>query len=805
MEFDLHQRTAALSVGELADFAVGPRDGGDGPTGIWRARLGSHWHREMETQTRSETENAAFEVSVAGEVFEAGWTITITGRIDQVVPDGSTTVLREIKTLTRPVPLPESELRAEYPAYFAQLAIYLSLRRIHDPDAPLRGELVFVETATGLSQTIVFSREDENLFQVRLARLVQFLGQHQRARDRRSRLKITPAFANPRPGQADTRERLEAALSRHPIVAFEAPTGFGKTGVMLETALRALQSGQCDRLVYLTSKSTGQLQVVSTLAHMTAPPSRDTAECHLISDNISYPSDNKNLNSEQLAVWHVRNKREHCVNDVFHCTRETCRFIQDVESRWPASGLDRFHLFPQPTPEVAELRNAGRAASICPYEITRTALAFQDVWIGDFNYVFAPRNRSLFSQQPGWNPARTFLIVDEAHNLAGRVADVHSATLDERELRAVLAALDQTRAPKALLRLWESLTLLVVGTRATEAIDLPTEEDLASALSAVSEAVAENPLDYASLGPDLTEVLWRPAELAAWLGNHTLSRLVWAPTDARIEFTCLDAAPAIGATLREFGRVILASATIGPMTTAAQTWGLSNTPPHPLAALTPWRDGAYDVAVDLRVDTRFHHRDRHGPTTAKTIARLSEASTQAVAVFFPSYRYAENIEQLLQADYPEVRVALQPRLPDLAAQAAWVEQSIALTDVLFLVLGSSFAEGIDLLGGKVSHAMVVGPALPEVNARQRAWHDELLRQDADREAAFDRVYRQPGLQKVNQGLGRLIRAPGQRTRVLLHCVRFIDPAYARWLAPEYQFGRHLPDDDALEDWLNHDS
>src|SRR5690606_27293616 len=117
------------------------------------------------------------------------------------------------------------------------------------------------------------------------------------------------------------------------------------------------------------------------------------------------------------------------------------------------------------------------------------------------------------------------------------------------------------------------------------------------------------------------------------------------------------------------------------------------------------------------------------------------------------------------------RVALQPRLSDLAAQSAWVDESLAFTDALFLVLGSSFAEGIDTLGGRVSHAMVVGPALPEVNAVQRARLDALSR--LGRDAAFQRVYQIPGIQKVNQALGRLVRAPGHRAKVLLQCRRFI--------------------------------
>lgn len=803
MQFDLAARTAQLSVGELSDFAIGPRDGGEGTSSIWRAQLGSHWHREMQTQTTSENTEATFEVPITGAVFHRGWTIAVTGRIDQSVPSGNTTILREIKTLTRAVPVPEPELRAEYPSYFAQLATYLSLRRIADPKEQIRGELVFVETGNGLSQTITLTREDESLFESRLERFTQFLDLNLKALERRQNLEFSSPFEVLRPGQEDTQKNLTTALAGKPIVTFEAPTGFGKTGVMLETALEALKSGQCDRVVYVTSKSTGQLQVISTLDRMTTPspaPAASPSEvCHVLRDK---PSESVDLLNDKLRIWHVRNKREHCVNHTFHCVREECQFIQDIEARWPESGLDRFHLFDNESRELEVLKQAGKSANICPYEVTRTALAFQDVWVGDYNYVFAPRNRSLFENQPGWNPARTMLIVDEAHNLPSRVADAHSHELDGNALRSVLAELDHQRVSSQLLRAWETLTLIVAGMRVTDGLDAIAEDDLAEALTHVSEHLAVTPLDYGALGPDLAETLWRPAELAAWLSDHSLTRLVWSPRDGEVHFTCLDAAPAIAATLRSFGQVVLASATVGPDQAVTTALGLDPTELGRVDAITPWRDDAYDVAVDLRVDTRYQHRGQHYVDTARTVARLCAVADRSVAVFFPSYRYAQAISDALSQNEPGIRVALQPRMRELAAQAQWVEQSIALSDVLFLVLGSSFAEGIDLLGGRISHAMVVGPALPEVNARQRAWMAELERSADTRKQAFDLVYRVPGLQKVNQGLGRLVRAPGHKTRVLLHCQRFLDPAYARLLAPDYQFGTHIPDDEALASWLD---
>jgi len=168
-------------------------------------------------------------------------------------------------------------------------------------------------------------------------------------------------------------------------------------------------------------------------------------------------------------------------------------------------------------------------------------------------------------------------------------------------------------------------------------------------------------------------------------------------------------------------------------------------------------------------------------------------------VFFPSYAYADAISDQLDSIDAGLRVALQPRSAELSAQAAWVEASLAGADTLFLVLGSSFAESIDLLGGRVSRAMVVGPALPEVNAVQRARMATL--DHLGRKAAFQRVYQVPGMQKVNQALGRLVRAPGQRARVLLHCRRFVEPSYADLLAPAYRAGARLETDEDLDAWL----
>jgi Rad3-related DNA helicase len=831
----------------------------------------------------------------------------LTGRIDQVIRSGPAPTLREIKTVTCALPADEAELRADYPEYFVQLATYLALARLGlltfhpetggQPVEPnplpagggtgFRGELIFVEVGSGLAQTVVFTSGDDAVFRAQLERVTEFLNLRLRARTRLRNLRYRPAFDRPRPGQETTQAELTALFERRPLVLFEAPTGFGKTGVLLEFALGQLRSGHFDRALYLTSKSTGQLQVVRTLGTMaaTAPTAAEPGPVPGMEPGGrslagTEPGPRQPIGPEAaratppaaaLAVWQVRAKSEHCINATFHCVRDTCSYLAGAAERWPGSGLARFYLDEKHARDLDTLRAAGRAARICPYEITRAALAFNDVWIGDYNYVFAPRNRGLFHDQPGFAAGRTLLLVDEAHNLPARVADAYSHGFTAGDAFTTREELHRIRPPANLITAWDHWCHGLQHLRRCDALTATSEDDLRHLLAELARLIPTVSIDLAALGPHAAEVLWRIPALMGELATTDLTRLWWCPQDGELALTCLDAAPAIGTSLREFGGVVLASATLNPLDSFAAACGLDGTcfplqeagpsrvprpaPPAPpgrlgalnlretrklyrqltsaaellrveeareaanpvlLRAHTPWRDGAYDIAIDARVDTTFQHRSHHYTTTAATIAALQGASaapsrTQSAAdgsascrvvAFFPSYAYAEAIARELAAIAPDLRVALQPKLRDLAAQAAWVGQSLLLGDVIFLVLGSSFAESIDLLGGRVSHAMVVGPALPEVNAVQRARLAQASRQGASREEAFRRVYQIPGMTKVNQALGRLVRAPGQGARVLLHCRRFLEPGYAALLAPEYQGGAKVADDAGLELWLD---
>jgi DNA excision repair protein ERCC-2 len=767
-----------MGVGEFSAFMPGPREAAGGPAGLWRAQLGSRWHRELRERAAAEDPGARFEVVIEGSLAHRGWTLELSGRMDQVASSGGVRILREVKSVLRPLPGPEAELRADHPDYFVQLAAYAALAS--DGAAPARAELVFVSCEGGMVQVVPLGADDGLLLRAQLDRVADFLDLRLRSRDRLRSLDFSPPFEDLRPGQEEARRGLaEAVRGRHGAILLDAPTGFGKTGIVLEFALGELRLGHFERMIYLTGKSTGQIQVVRTLSRMAGPG---------------------------LATWQVRAKAEHCVNSAFHCVRGACGYIEDVASRWKAGGLSRFYLFDNQARDLESLREAGRAAAICPYEITRAALPFNEVWIGDYNYVFAPANSPFFLGQPGFDAARTLLVVDEAHNLAARAADAHSRRHSADEAAGVLEALHRAHAPAPLLAAWRDWSDFLRALEPAGELPEDMEEEAREHLLRLAGLISSTALDPVELGPAAGALLW---EIPAWTGRDdgpVLPMLWWCPRPGELAVTCLDAAAAVGQTLGSFGGVVLATATPGPTPDFAASVGLaagdgsSGTVPLlvRIEASTPWRNGAYDVACDERVDTSFRHRASHYALTASTVAALARGAP-GTAVFFPSYAYAEEVLSQLSAQAPAVRAVLQPRLAGLAAQAAWIEESLASSDALFLVLGSSFSESVDMLGGRVTRAMVVGPALPEVNPVQRARIDSLM--GGGRDAAFRRVYRIPGMQKVNQALGRLVRAPGHRARVLLHCRRFILPEFSGLLAADLRPRRLISSEYDLEKWL----
>ncbi|SVD98869.1 uncharacterized protein METZ01_LOCUS451723, partial [marine metagenome] len=233
MEIAAEERRVKLSVREFSEFRIGPRLHLHAPSGLWRARLGQEWHETLRKTTSQHLPHACFEKVVRGFLQAGGWTFEMEGRIDQIVEEKTHIRVTEIKTITTTLPADEKELRRRYPHYFSQLACYLCLlQATHSENhKPFRGEVLFVDVTGGFPQTIPLEHEAEALFEEQAHHILPFLEERRRGSERLRSLAFSQPFETLRPGQKETMRDLKSMRDLCSTLLFQAPTGFGKTGI----------------------------------------------------------------------------------------------------------------------------------------------------------------------------------------------------------------------------------------------------------------------------------------------------------------------------------------------------------------------------------------------------------------------------------------------------------------------------------------------------------------------------------------------------------------------------------------------
>lgn len=767
MQWDWQNRSLRLPVGELARFSLFAI--GEEGAGRWRAELGTHWHGVLRERTEAGESGWAFEQGISGTLRQEGWEFQLEGRIDQFrrEPDP---VLREIKTISMSLPAAEADLRATYPQHFHQAMLYGFLMAQQDQFP--QTELVFLEIATGLSQTVLLGDGDLEALHAHLKSVAATLESRRQHFSRLRSMNVPPPFAEWRDGQPHARTALAKAIEADPPVLFEAPTGFGKTGLVLEQALHRLAAGRIERILVLTGKNTGHTALVDQLAAF----------------KEAMP---------ELTLHALRSRKDHLLD----ADLEESISQSEIQERWSASGLTAQTLLADGILDLESVRLLGQRHGIPPWAISRVLLPYADTWIADFNYLFDPAVSRVPDSIPGFAAGKTLLIIDEAHNLPDRVAASHSHQLTAREVEAVRTEVQFARFPGKLGRLLDQLQSFLKKQDPAECLEPPAEADLYGLVKDVLAALRESSFGADELSENSREWLWNlPWLLADW-EQPQLPMHLHVPRKGVVAIACLDASAAIAPVLQDFYQTILMSATLRPWDAFQKAIGLPGAGQvTPILGDSPWIAGCFEVMVDARVDTRFRQRDRHMETTVRTIGESATVRKGCLAAFFPSYRYATQVLERIQFHYPALRCEIQPRDLSLEDQNQFLESALLFDDVLFLVLGSRFGEGIDALGGRVAEAIVVSPALPEVNNLQRE-RERLV--PGGKAAAFHEIYLIPGMRKVSQALGRLVRNPGHRARVLLHGKRFMEPAYQD-LLPEYlqPVDFIVTDADFNDKWVN---
>jgi DNA excision repair protein ERCC-2 len=562
-----------------------------------------------------------------------------------------------------------------------------------------------------------------------------------------------PAF---RPGQRHLAETVFKANSSARCVMAQAPTGIGKTVGSLFPVLKAAPAQRLDKVFFLAAKTPGRqlaLDAAATLAGGGALP---------------------------LRVLELAARDKACEHPDKACHGESCPLARGFYDRLPAA---RAAALERPVLDRAALREVGLAHQVCPYYLGSEMARWSDLVIGDYNYYF-DGGAMLYGLTLA-NQWRVSVLVDEAHNMVARARSMYSAELDRAALRAARAAAPPV-VKKALERIGRCWSELDKETAAPYQVlgELPDKllTALQTAATSVTDLLAEQPVP---LDPALQRFYFDAlhfTRLAESFGEHSLCDVTRSGArDSVLSIRNIVPAPFLKPRFALAHSTTLFSATLSPWNYYSDALGL------PLD--TAWVDvespfDASQLAVHIRHDisTRYQQRAASLAPIATLMADQYHALPGNYLAFFSSFDYLEQVAALFAERYPDIPAWRQARRMNEAERGQFLERFAPEgRGIGFAVLGGSFGEGIDLPGARLIGAFVATLGLPQVNPVNEQVR---LRMQAMFGAGYDYTYLYPGIQKVVQAAGRVIRSETDRGVVYLIDDRFAQPA-VRELLPRW--------------------
>ena len=681
--------------------------------------------------------------------------LLLSGRADGY--DGAANRLEEIKThrgdLARIGPGQRALHRAQLRAYGALLCraeglatitlslVYLDIQR--ERETPLTEE----------ADAVTLWGELEAL----CGRYLAWAHQEQRHRRERDAALLTLRFPFPafRAGQRDLAETTYKALMGGRDLLLQAPTGIGKTVGTLYPALMAMPRAPLDRIHYLTARNTGRQLALDGLALIRGA----------------------NPEATVLRVLVLSAREQACEYPDRACHGESCPLARGFYDRLPvarAEALARGLILDPPT-----LRDLALAHQVCPYYLTQELARWADLVVADVNYQFDQQAllHGLAVQQD-W---RVALLVDEAHNLAGRARAMYSAELTQARLRAVRR---QAPAPlkgplEALARAWGRLLARHVPLQAGAGADTPVILDtvprdldraLQGLLGAITDYLTESPGDAA-----LQELMFEGLgflALAERFGDHSVCELARDGIGkGRLAIVNLIPADFLRPRFDACRGAVLFSATLAPAPFHRDLLGLPEDTPWQ-AVDSPFSAGQLQVRIVPAISTRLRDRGASLAPTVERIVRQFRTEPANYLVYLSSFAYLDGLYDAFSRAAPDIPAPRQlPAMSPEARQAFIDSFREGGRQVGFAVLGGAFAEGIDLPGSRLSGVFVLTLGLPPHDRRH-----ELLRARLQQRfgQGYEYGYLYPGVQKVVQAAGRVIRTP-EDTGV----IELIDDRFAR--------------------------
>ncbi|MBT2655736.1 ATP-dependent DNA helicase [Bacillus sp. ISL-18] len=701
------------------------------------------------------------EVLVSTKIEYDGLTFTIDGRCDGLIFHDDKITIDEIKSFSQPF----DQLEAEgYPVHWAQAKMYAYIvaldKELEEIDVQLTYVHVETEEKKSLRQTYTFLELTRFVMEViaSYAPYAKLLNDHRLKRNESCRELAFP-FKTYRNGQRKLAGAVYKMIVDKKNLFAKAPTGIGKTISTLFPAMKAIGEGELNRIFYLTAKTITRTSAEEAFSRMES--------CGLCTKTVT-----------------ITAKDKVCFQEETNCQKDICEFANGYYDRINDAIFDILSNENQLTRKVIE--SYARKYTVCPFEYSLDLAYSVDAIICDYNYIFDPRvslKRLLEEQKKS-----TALLVDEAHNLIDRGREMFSASLSKEpflQLKKEYKGVNQTIYDAASkMNAW-FIQLKKSHESQKEFVLEQLEEDFLEEIrqfAMISEQVL--PLDTSPLLLETYFMVNQFIKIAELLDDHFIIYGEKERNNLKIKLFCLNPSQLLQQMGKGYRAKIFFSATLSPLPYYQEILG-GGKEDYALNIPSPFSEEQVEVFIKP-LSTRYRDRERTKNAIVTVIQSLLKKRPGNYLIFFPSYQYLLDVyEQFKLADDTTQTLIQESGMTERKREDFLAAFKPDQTETLvgFAVLGGIFSEGVDLIGDRLNGVVVIGVGLPQLCFERNLIKDHFASLGKN---GYDYAYVYPGINKVLQAGGRLIRSEQDHGTIVLVDDRFLQRPYQQLLPSEWR-------------------
>jgi DNA excision repair protein ERCC-2 len=757
-------RDIKISVRNLIEFVLRAGDLDMRFMGSSRAVEGTKAHQKIQKENREKYsvflgEEYLSEVSLKYSVLYKGGTIVIDGRADGILIKDKEVTIDEIKTVTKDIELLTEDHNI---LHWAQAKCYAYIYATQNNIEFMNVQLTYYQIDNEEIKRFikVFSlKELKDFFDEIISNYFVWANitrEWNETRDDTIKDLKFP-FDNYREGQRELAVSVYNTIAQDKKMFLQAPTGVGKTISTLFPAVKAMGEGRTSKIFYLTAK---------TITRQVAEDAFDKMK----------------TNGLKFKTITITAKDKVCFSKGSACNPVQCNFAKGHFDRVNEALLDILKNEDTFSREIIEIYS--KKYVICPFEFSLDLTLWSDCVICDYNYVFDPRVylKRFFMDNNG----DYVFLVDEAHNLVDRAREMYSSEFHKKPLLLLKKEIKGTEA--ALYKVLNKINTYMISMKkmcnddgyykqSSQPVDLT---NLLSKLTKILEGwLTKN--EKSNMFESFLELYFNSLSfirIAELYDDKYITYVESTQEDVVLKMFCLDPSKLLREASKRGKSVIYFSATLLPLLYFKEILGGENKDYH-LTLDSPFDKNHLKVMIARDISTKYKSRENSYSKIVEYIYSVISAREGNYMVFFPSYKYMNEVSSRFTAKYSNIDVRTQTNFMTEDDREAFLRNfnnSNPENILGFGVLGGIFSEGIDLKGDRLIGVIIVGVGHPMV-----CFEKEIIKEYYDNKSncGYEYSYMYPGMNKVLQAAGRVIRTEEDRGTVLLIDDRFLEQRYRR--------------------------